>query len=97
MIRMLAVSAIRVYLVLAVALGGLAGCFGGKDVDLTCDEVRRYQRAVAGTRLETPDDLDALEQRKEIPLPEASPRPPREPGSPCLDLPPGLLGGADRE
>ena len=31
---------------------------GGGPVDLTCDEVRMYQLAQAGKRIEVPDDLD---------------------------------------
>lgn len=74
---------------LGVCLAILVGLYGcGGEVKLSCDEERLYQRAVAGERVEVPEDLDALESVREMPLPEASPRPPRPPGSPCLDLPP---------
>ena len=65
---------------------GFAGC--GGPAELTCDDVAIYQLAVEGKRVVTPSDLDSLEPLREMPLPEASPRPPREPGSPCIDLPP---------
>lgn len=68
----------------------LAGC--GGTPDRTCDDVELYQLAAEGKRIETPEDLDSLDELKEIPLPEASPRPPRAEGSPCLDLPPVILG-----
>lgn len=68
----------------------LAGC-GGKS-DLSCDEVRAYQLANEGKRLETPEDLDDLDPLNEMPLPRANPMPPRPEGSPCLDLPPNILG-----
>jgi hypothetical protein len=67
----------------------LSGC-GGNEL-MSCDEVRRYQLAAEGKRIETPDDLDDLEPLREMPLPKASPRPERPPGSPCLDLPPSVL------
>lgn len=68
----------------------LSGC--GGTPDKSCDEVRLYQQAADGKRIETPEDLDDLNELKEIPLPQASPRPPRPEGSPCLDLPPSILG-----
>jgi len=69
----------------------LSGC-GGNEL-MSCDEVRRYQLAAEGKRIETPDDLDDLEPLREMPLPKASPRPERPEGSPCLDLPPSVLTG----
>lgn len=74
---------------LLLATVALAGC--NTTIDRTCDEVRLYQLAMEGRRIETPEDLDELDELKEIPLPEASPRPPRPEGSPCLDLPPRVL------
>ena len=66
----------------------LAAC--GGEVDLTCDEPRRYQEAVLNERLRTPDDLDSPQPFKEMPVPEANPRPERPKGSPCLELPPRI-------
>ena len=74
-------------LVLVALLAGVSAC-GGND---TCDEEQRYQLAAEGKRLETPDDLDDLEPLREMPLPQASPRPPPPEGSPCIDLPPSVL------
>ena len=76
---------------LAALLNGLAvlaGC--GGEVDLTCDEPRRYQQAVQNERLRTPEDLDTPQPFLEMPVPEANPRPERPKGSPCLDLPPRI-------
>ena len=72
-------------------LAGLSAC-GGNDI-VTCDDVRRYQLAAQGKRIETPEDLDNLDPLREMPLPEASPQPPRPDGSPCIDLPPSILSG----
>jgi len=73
-----------------VLLGNLASC--GGEVDLTCDEPRRYQKAVENERLRTPQDLDALQPMLEMPIPAANPGPPRPEGSPCIDLPPRITG-----
>lgn len=69
-------------------LAGLAAC--GGEVDLTCDEPRRYQEAVQNERIRAPEDLDAPQPYLEMPVPEANPRPERPKGSPCLDLPPRI-------
>ena len=78
------------WIVLLMVLG-VAGC-GGNDT-VTCDEVMEYQLAVEGKRVETPSDLDSLEPLREIPLPQASPQPPRPEGSPCIDMPPRVKIG----
>ena len=70
--------------------GVLAGC--GGTPDLTCDEVRAYQQVYEGQRIETPEDLDDLDPLREMPMPRANPVPPRPAGSPCLNLPPSILG-----
>mgnify|MGYP001812566444 CR=1 FL=1 len=72
---------------------GLAACGGTQD--LTCDEEQAYQLAQEAPYVRSPDDLDELDEFRRLPLPEASPRPPREKGSPCLDLPPSILSGDD--
>jgi hypothetical protein len=70
----------------------LSAC--GKDLDLTCDDVETYQLAVAGQRVNVPDDLDPLDPLKEVPLPQASPRPERPADSACIDRPPKVtIGG----
>ncbi len=73
----------------------VTGCGVGGEIDNTCDEVRTYQLAAEGRRIEVPEDLDNLDPFREMPLPEASPRPPRPKGRPCLDLPPAILGTGD--
>ena len=75
--------------ILAVSLLGIAGC--GGTVDRSCDDVRLYQLAQEGKRIEVPEDLDPLDDLKEMPMPEASPQTERPVGSPCLDLPPNIL------
>lgn len=74
------------FTVLLFAFAGVAGC--GGPAELTCDEAETYQLAVDGKRVVVPDDLDSLEPLREMPLPEASPQPPRPPDSPCIDMPP---------
>ena len=64
----------------------LSGCSSAPS----CDEPEFYEAAQGGTRIEAPDGLDDLQGYKEMVIPEASPRPPREPGSGCLDRPPTL-------
>ena len=76
--------------VLIALLAALGGCGG---VDLTCDDVRIYQLAQEGTRVEAPDDLNNLDPLKEVPLPDASPRDEPEPGAPCIDRPPPAVIG----
>lgn len=75
--------------IVGVTLSTLAGC--GGTVDRSCDEVRVYQLAEEGKRIEVPAGLDPLDELKEIPLPEASPQAARAIGSPCLDIPPNIL------
>ena len=82
-------------LTLALAALMLTGCGGTETLDRTCDEVRPYQMAQEGRRIDAPDDLSELDPLQEMPLPEPSPRPPREKGLPCLDLPPNILGGEE--
>ena len=78
-------------LVLLVLLWAVSACGGNEHK--SCDEVRSYQLAAEGKRIESPDDLNDLDSLREMPLPEANPRPPRPEGSPCLDLPPSVLTG----
>ena len=64
----------------------LMGCSGAE----TCEDPQFYESATGGKRIETPDDLNELQAFKEMVIPEASPRPPREDDSGCLDRPPTL-------
>lgn len=80
MIRLIAAS-------LLVAV--LAGC--GGDINLTCDKPMLYQEARQVKRIEAPEGLSDLDETREMPVPSASPAPPREAGQPCLDIPPRYL------
>ncbi len=73
-------------------LSGLAGC--GGTIDLSCDDARLYELAQRGKRVESPEGLDALDELKEIPLPEASSKQMRTPGTPCIDRPPSVSTGS---
>ena len=80
-----------------VVLSGLAiGACGGAE---TCEEPEVYESARVGHRIVTPEDLSSLAASRELMIPEASPRPPRTPGSGCLDRPPSLRveTGEDQE
>ncbi len=46
-------------LVLAALVGGLTGCFGGKNPDARCDDVSEYQLATSLPLVVTPDGLAA--------------------------------------
>lgn len=81
----------KVARLIAILLASAAAGCGG-TVDLTCDEQEFYETATEGKRIEVPEGLDNLDELKEIPLPQASPREERPEGSPCLDLPPTILG-----
>jgi len=80
-----------VRIILIACMVGLAACGGSND--LTCDD-GPYLSAERMPRVETPEDLDSLEQLRERPLPAASPRPDRPAGSPCLDRPPTTIGSS---
>ncbi len=56
----------------------------------TCEELAFYESATGGKRIVAPDDLDSLDEYKEMVIPEASPRPPRDLTAGCLDKPPTL-------
>ncbi len=77
---------------LAIAMTGLAGCFG--NTDLSCEEAGVYQLAAEGRRIDTPSDLSTLDPSKEIPLPEISPGGQGSSGLPCLERPPVIIGGS---
>ena len=56
----------------------------------TCDEPELYQSAVSGTRISSPDGLSDISAFREMTIPDASPRPPRDPSAGCLERPPTL-------
>ncbi len=78
-------------LLLAVIL--MTGC----STAPTCDELAFYEYAEGGRRIEAPDDLDPLNRDREMVIPEASPRPPRDLNAGCIDRPPTLSIERDRE
>ena len=83
---------IMVRLIAALAILGCVSACGGNDViNQTCDEPQRYQRVVAGKRVEVPEGLDALNEFAEMPIPNAKDAPVRPPGSRCLELPPTVV------
>ena len=89
------VSAMRPFLVgLVVATTALLSGCGGVE---TCEEPAFYEYAEPGRRLVPPDDLDNPEASKELVIPEASPRPPRDRSAGCLDRPPTLRITRDDE
>lgn len=79
------------FFLLTVALT-ITGC----STAPTCDELAFYETAEGGRRIEAPDDLDQLDEYKEMVIPEASPRPPRDLSAGCLDRPPTLRTSADK-
>ena len=56
----------------------------------TCEELEYYELAEVGKRIEAPGDLNNLGAQKELQIPEASPRKPRDRSEGCLDWPPTL-------
>ena len=64
----------------------LTGCLSVPN----CEEPEHYESAQGGKRIEAPDDLNDLADFKEMAIPEASPRPPRDRSAGCIDRPPTL-------
>ena len=73
-------------LLMLAAVFVMTGCSSAPK----CDELAFYEYAEGGKRIVPPDDLDALDEYKEMVIPEASPRPPRDLNAGCLDRPPTL-------
>ena len=69
-----------------ILLSSLVAC-GKEEIRTTCDELQPYQTVVPGKRVVVPEGLDALDQYKEMPIPESQ-SPPRPAGSACIDYPP---------
>ena len=73
------------------------GACGSDEIRVTCDEPQPYQSVVAGKRIEVPEDLAALDEYKEMPVPNAE-TPPRPAGSVCIENAPAILtGGTNNE
>ena len=86
-------TGLRVILAFAI-LAGVAACGGDGVIDQTCDEPQRYQRIVAGKRIEVPEGLDSLDEFAEMPIPKPEGAPERPPGSRCVELPPLVKTGS---
>jgi len=63
--------------------------------DLTCNDPQPYQFAVETPKVDAPNGLDELQESREMLIPRASPQEPRDPDSPCLDLPPSLKAAGE--
>ena len=63
----------------------------------TCEEPQFYEYAETGTRIVAPDDLDNLPGYKEMTIPEASARAPRDRSEGCLDRPPTMRVSGDSD
>lgn len=83
----------REVLLLLTAAMLAAGC----STAPTCDEFMFYEYAESGKRIEPPDDLDPLDRNKEMVIPEASPRPPRDLSAGCLHRPPTLRTNREQD
>lgn len=68
----------------------LAAC-GGEDAILKCESGGAYLNAVETPRVRAPEGLDNLDALREIPIPEASPRPERAADGGCLEAPPRVI------
>lgn len=72
-------------------MSGLSAC-GGTKISESCKEPQAYQAIVPSKRIVVPDDLDPLDDFKEIPLPKAE-TPPRPEDAHCLESTPSILSG----
>ena len=79
----------RLLITVSIVVAALVSACGGDGGVIECDERRLYQDAVAGQRIEVPEDLDTLAADRELTVPAASPQAPPPPGT-CLDAPPTL-------
>ena len=79
----------RARLLLIAGVASLAAC--GGTPELVCED-GSYKNAVRSPRVEAPEGLDDLQRIKEMPIPTASPQPPREDDGRCLEAPPTVIG-----
>ena len=75
---------------LGVAIAGIAAGCSAAPISETCDEPQAYQSVVAAKRIEVPDDLDPLDDFREMPVPEAT-GPERQKGGRCIEAAPSIL------
>lgn len=73
-----------------LVLPGLSACGGDELINLSCDEMQRYQLVAPGKRIETPEGLDSLNEFAEMPIPKSKDAPTRPPGTRCIELPPSV-------
>ncbi len=76
-------------LLLLACVASLTAC--GSNPEFECEE-GTYMDAVRSPRVNAPEGLDDLDRLKEMPIPAASPQPPREDDGRCLDSPPTVVG-----
>ena len=65
----------------------LSACGRNKVRDIDCSEPQKYQSVVAGKRIVVPEDLDPLDEFKEMPIPESQAEP-RADSAKCIENPP---------
>jgi hypothetical protein len=68
----------------------LSAC--GGDGPVKCKGATTYVDARSAPRVRAPEDLDDLDELREMPVPEASPQAQRPAESGCLDSPPVIIG-----
>ncbi|NIV18032.1 MAG: hypothetical protein GWN47_06360 [Woeseiaceae bacterium] len=78
------------HLVMVTALFAVTACRGGGDIKEKCKGPTDYLSAAAAPRVKAPEDLDELDELRELPVPEVSPQDPWTPENGCLDLPPDI-------
>ncbi len=78
-------SIIKLIMLLA-GMSLLTACGGAPK----CESEGRYMMSKEGQRIQAPDDLDDLASYKEMTIPQASPRAPREDTGRCLEAPPAV-------
>ena len=64
----------------------LTACIGAPE----CESEGRYMLSQEGQRIQAPEDLDNLESYKEMTIPHASPRAPRDESEKCVEAPPAI-------
>ena len=84
-------------IVTLVASTVLSGCGGGGDIKEICEGPRPYQAVRETKRVVVPDDLDSLEEFKEMPLPRAASSTPVIAEGKCLESTPPILSGSTKD
>ena len=74
-------------MILAGLVGGLTGCFGGKNPDARCNDVSEYQLATSLPLVVTPDGLAAPSRGSGYVIPPQVAAAPVD-GAACLARPP---------